>query len=70
VPDEIASAFECQSRAQGGKMPKNLGGPPVYGNYNGAIFELKVRGTPAALKLLWGKEKDQWKVIAYSVEVP
>jgi hypothetical protein len=70
VPDEIASAFECQSRAPGAKMPKELGGPPVYGNYYGAIFELKVQGTPAALRLLWGKEQDQWRVIAYSVEVP
>ena len=63
-------AFECQSRVKGVKMAQKLGGPVVYGNYYGSIFKLKVRGTPAAQRLLWGKEKNQWKVIAYSVEVP
>lgn len=45
----------------------NLG---VYGNYYGAIFELKVGGTPAALKLLWARENGPWKIIAYSIEMP
>jgi hypothetical protein len=70
VPDEIAKAFECQTQAQGVKVARKLSGLPVYGNYYGTILELKVRGTPAALRLLWGKEKDQWKIVAYSVEVP
>jgi len=70
VQDEIAQALECQKQVQGVQVVKKLAGPPVYGNYYGAIFEAKVRGNPAALKLLWGREKDQWKIIAYSVEVP
>ena len=70
VPDEGAKAFECQSQVQGVKVAQKLGGPAVYGNYYGAIFEMNVPGNPAALKLLWGREKDQWKIMAYSVEVP
>src|SRR5262245_52942944 len=70
VPDEIARDFQCQSQAEGVKVSQKTGGTAVYGNYYGAIFELKVEGAPAALNLLWGKENDQWKIIAYSVEVP
>ena len=70
VPDELAKAFECQSQVQGVKVAQRPGGPAVYGNYYGAIFEVNVPGSPAALKLLWGREKDQWKIMAYSVEVP
>jgi len=71
VPDEIADAFKCLSQTQAVKIAQKTGGPAVYGNYYSAIFELKVKeGTPAALNLLWGREKDQWKIIAYSVEVP
>ncbi len=70
VPDEIARDFKCPSQAQGGKIAQQTEGTAVYGNYYGTIFELKVDGTPAALYLLWGREKDQWKIIAYSIEVP
>lgn len=49
------------------QMVGNLG---IYGNYYGAIFELKVGGTPAALKLLWARENGPWKIIAYSIEIP
>ena len=70
VPDEIARAFKCSSQVEGVKVAQKVGGPAVYGNYYGAIFELKVRGEPAAVKLLWGKEKGQWKIIAYAIEVP
>jgi hypothetical protein len=70
VPDEIAKAFECLSQAQGVRIAQKTEGTGVYGNYYGTIFELKVEGAPAALYLLWGREKDQWKIIAYAIEVP
>jgi hypothetical protein len=70
VPDEIAKAFECRSQVQNVKAAQKVGSPGVYGNYYGAIFELKVRGAPAALKLLWARENGQWKIIAYSIDVP
>jgi len=70
VPDELAKAFECQSQVKRVNVAQKLGGPAVYGNYYGAIFEMNVPGNPAALRLLWGREKDQWKIMAYSVEVP
>jgi hypothetical protein len=34
------------------------------------MFELRVGGAPASLNILWGKENGQWKIIAYSIEVP
>jgi hypothetical protein len=70
VSDEMARAFECRSQVQGMKVSQKVGGSAVYGNYYGAIFELNIRGEPAALRLLWGKEKGQWKIIAYSIDVP
>ena len=70
VPDQLAKALECQSQVQGVKAGQQGGGQAVYGNYYGVIFELKVPGNPAALKLLWGKEGGQWKIIAYLLEVP
>jgi hypothetical protein len=70
VPDEIARAFECRSQVKGVNAARKVGNPGVYGNYYGAIFELNIRGEPAALRLLWGKEKGQWQIIAYSIDVP
>jgi hypothetical protein len=52
------------------KIAQKTEGTVVYGNYYGTIFELKVEGAPAALYLLWGREKDRWKIIAYAIEVP
>jgi hypothetical protein len=70
VPDEIAKTFECRSQVKGVNAAQKLGAPGVYGDYYGAIFELKAGGTPAALKLLWPRGSGQWKIIAYSIEVP
>jgi hypothetical protein len=70
VPDEIARAFECTSQVKRVKVAEKVDESAVYGNYYGAIFELNIQGEPAALRLLWGREKGQWKIIAYSIEVP
>jgi hypothetical protein len=70
VPDEIARAFECTSQVKGVKITEKVGGSAVYGNYYGAIFELNIPGEPAALRLLWGREKGRWKIVAYSIEAP
>jgi hypothetical protein len=70
LPDEIARDFECASQVKGVKVAEKVGEAAVYGNYYGAIFELKIQGEPAALRLLWAREKGEWKIIAYSIEVP
>jgi hypothetical protein len=70
VSDEMAKALECTSQVSGVRIAEKVGGAPVYGNYYGAIFELKIQGDPASLRLLWGRESAQWKIIAYSIEVP
>jgi len=73
APNEIASSFECtnqiRDQGQGVKVARKVGRPAVYGNYYGAIFELRV-GTPASVGFLWGREKGQWKIIAFSVDLP
>ncbi len=70
MPDEIARDYECTSQVKGVKAAEKVGGSAVYGNYYGASFELNIQGEPAALGLLWGREKGQWKIIAYLIEVP
>jgi hypothetical protein len=39
VREEIAWAFECQSQVRGVSVAQKVGGPEVYGNYYGVIFE-------------------------------
>lgn len=70
VPDEIAGAFACTNQVRSLRAAREIGGAATYGNYYGATFELRVRGAPAALNLLWGREAGRWKIVAYSIEVP
>jgi hypothetical protein len=70
VPDEMANAFECTSQVNVVRRADKVEGAAIFGNYYGAIFELNIEGDPASLRLLWGREKGQWKIIAYSIEVP
>lgn|SRR5262245_17948221 len=70
VPDEIARAFECQSRVQGVKGTQRLAEPGSYGNYYGAILGLRVPGDPPRSEASLGHRERSVKDIAYSVEVP
>ena len=63
VPDDIAAAFDCQSRF-------TLGDPAkvrrVYGNYFGATFYIAGRrDTPVAL--LWARQDGYWKIVSWKV---
>ncbi len=61
VPDDVAAAFDCESRmAPGGsKKPAR-----VYGKYFGSTFYVDGhQDQPVAL--LWGKENGYWKIVSW-----
>jgi hypothetical protein len=61
VPDDIATAFDCESRLTPGD-PKNI--KRAYGNYFGATFYVAGRrDVPVAF--LWGKENGYWKLVSW-----
>ncbi|HEX7780999.1 MAG TPA: hypothetical protein VF424_17245, partial [Vicinamibacterales bacterium] len=61
VPDDMATAFDCESRLTPGD-PKSI--RRAYGNYFGATFYLAGRrDVPVAL--LWGKENGYWKIVSW-----
>jgi hypothetical protein len=73
VPDYLVGSFLCDKRssknpyapADGSAQQKD------YGNYYAVLFMLRAPGDhPAALTLLWGKENEKWKIIAYEVVTP
>jgi hypothetical protein len=61
VPDDIAAAFDCESRLTPGD-PKSI--KRKYGNYFGATFYVAGRrDVPVAF--LWGKENGYWKLVSW-----
>jgi hypothetical protein len=73
VPDYLVGSFLCDKRSS--KNPYAPADGPAqqkeYGNYYATLFTLRAPGDhPAALTLLWGKENQQWKIIAYEVVAP
>ncbi len=69
-PEYIAEGLGCQLRLAGGEPPP-APGSKVYGHYYGTLFQLRLAGEdPAVLVLLWGKEDDRWRIVAYDVATP
>jgi hypothetical protein len=65
VPDDVAAAFDCETRlAPGGaKKPARQ-----YGNYFGSTFF--VDGHPdERVALLWAKENGYWKIVSWTTGV-
>jgi hypothetical protein len=63
VPDDVAMAFDCESRLTLGD-PKTVG--RTYGNYFGATFFVSGRrDVPVAL--LWGQDDGYWKIVSWRV---
>jgi hypothetical protein len=61
VRDDIAAAFDCESRLTLGD-PKRV--PRAYGRYYGATFYVAGRrDVPVAL--LWAKENGYWKIVSW-----
>lgn len=72
VPDYLAGSFLCDKRSSKNPYaPEGGAQERVYGNYYATMFTLRTAGDHlAALTLLWGKDNEQWKIIAYEVVTP
>jgi hypothetical protein len=72
VPDQMADSFLCQHRHLAEKAPSLNPADAKYGKYylSASRLNLGEGEESAALLLLWTKEEEQWKVIAWAVEVP
>jgi hypothetical protein len=72
VPDSLAELFMCDEESS--KHPYDVSADPkqkIYGNYYAILFSLHTPGEhSAALTLLWAKEGEQWKIIAYEMLAP
>jgi hypothetical protein len=62
VPDDVAAAFDCESRLMLGDARKT---PRAYGNYFGATFFIK-GSQDQPVSLLWGRENGYWKIVSWS----
>jgi len=71
VPDQMADSFLCQRRHLPEKTPELIPADARYGSYYLSASRLNYGEEQSpALLLLWTKEQDQWKVVAWAVEVP
>jgi hypothetical protein len=72
VPDYLAEIFLCDQESS--KHPYDVSPDPKqrsFGNYYAILFSLRTPGEhPAALTLLWAKDSEKWKIIAYEVSAP
>lgn len=72
VPDYLAELFLCDQESS--KHPYDSWPNPrrkAYGNFYATLFSLRTPGEhSAALTLLWAKEKESWKIIAYDLLAP
>jgi hypothetical protein len=71
VPDQMADSFLCKERHLPEMTPGLKPSDAKYGTYYLSDSQLNFgeEESPAFL-LLWTKEKDRWKIIAWAVEVP
>jgi hypothetical protein len=65
VPDDVAAAFDCESRLMPGSTKK---GARTYGNYFGSTFYVG-GGKNQRVALLWGKESGYWKIVSWKTGV-
>jgi hypothetical protein len=72
VPDYLTEMFLCDKESS--KHPYDVSPDPKqkgYGNYYAILFSLRTPGElPATLALLWAKEGEKWKIIAYELLAP
>jgi len=72
VPDYLREMFLCDQESS--KHPYDVSPDPeqkTYGNYYAILFSLRTPGElPASLTLLWAKDGEKWKIIAYELLAP
>jgi hypothetical protein len=71
VPDAFADAFTC-GNASREAITQALGDPNArYGNYFGILFKVRSKDNQGAvLGILWAKEAEAWRIIAYQTIRP
>jgi hypothetical protein len=72
VPDQLGDSFLCGERHLAEKTLVLKPNDAKYGTYylSDSQFHFGDDEESAAFQLLWTKEKDRWKIIAWAVEVP
>ena len=65
VPDDVAAAFDCESRMRPGVAKKPA---RQYGNYFGSTFFLDGHADER-VALLWGKDEGYWKIVSWMTGV-
>jgi hypothetical protein len=72
IPDSMAVQADCSKMKPG----ENVVAPPTsapknYGQYYATGFQLtKAVEQPSVLWIIWARENDQWKIVAYHVLTP
>jgi hypothetical protein len=71
VPDQMSESFLCQQRHLPERNSVLQPSDAKYGTYYLSASRLNYGEEKSpALLLMWAKENDRWKVIAWAVEVP
>jgi hypothetical protein len=71
VPDQMADSFLCQQRHLPEKSHELKLAEAKYGVYYLAASQLNFGEEESpALLLLWSKEKEGWKIVAWAIEAP
>jgi hypothetical protein len=72
VPDYLVELFLCDQESSNHPYDVSPGlTRKAYGNYYAVLFSLRAPGEhSAALTLLWAKESEKWKIIAYELLAP
>jgi hypothetical protein len=71
VPDQVADSFLCQRGRAQAKSPELKRAEAKYGTYYLSASRLNFGDEESPpLLLLWTREPNQWKVVAWAVEVP
>lgn len=71
VPDQMAPSFLCQNRHLSGKNQELEPADAKYGSYYLSASRLNYGDEQSpGLLLLWNKEKTDWKIVAWAVELP
>ena len=66
VPDDVAAAFDCESRLRLAEPKKSR---RRYGTYFGATFNVNTpTGRDHSIALLWAREDDFWKIVSWKGE--
>ena len=66
VPDDVAAAFNCESRLTLGDPKKSR---RRYGTYFGATFNINTpNGREHSIALLWARDDGYWKIVSWKAE--